>query len=99
MPLNRTGDDFFKYKESRTIGYEADANNDQKTLQARQQAIADGKLTAEEFDRNFEATPKSWYKTSHGRSGRLHRRARCARHPLARAFGDAAPSFTKLQEA
>jgi type VI secretion system protein ImpA len=60
-PITRDGLNYFQYKESRTIGYEADAQyNDAKT-QARTQAIADGKPTAEEFDKSFNSTPKSWY--------------------------------------
>ncbi len=60
-PITRDGLNYFQYKESRSIGYEADAQyNDAKTAQ-REQAIADGKPTAEEFDKSFNATPKAWY--------------------------------------
>jgi len=60
-PITRDGLNYFQYKESRSIGYEADAQyNDAKTQQ-REQAIADGKPTAEEFDKSFNATPKAWY--------------------------------------
>jgi type VI secretion system protein ImpA len=60
-PITRDGLNYFQYKESRSIGYEADAQyNDAKTAQ-RTQAIADGKPTAEEFDKSFNSTPKSWY--------------------------------------
>jgi type VI secretion system protein ImpA len=60
-PITRDGLNYYQYKESRAIGYEADAEyNDAKTEQ-RQQAITDGKPTAEEFDKSFNATPKSWY--------------------------------------
>ena len=60
-PITRDGVNYYQYKDSRAIGYEADAEyNDAKTAQ-RQQAIADGKLTGEDFDKSFNATPKSWY--------------------------------------
>ncbi|HZP03611.1 MAG TPA: type VI secretion system protein TssA [Terracidiphilus sp.] len=60
-PITRDGLNYYQYKESRAIGYEADAQyNEAKTAQ-REQAIADGKPTAEEFDKSFVATPKSWY--------------------------------------
>jgi type VI secretion system protein ImpA len=60
-PITRDGLNYYQYKESRAIGYEADAQyNDAKTAQ-REQAIADGKHTAEEFDKSFNATPKAWY--------------------------------------
>lgn len=60
-PVTRDGVDYYQFKEARAIGYEADAQyNDVKAAQ-RQQAIADGKLTAEDFDKSFNSTPKSWY--------------------------------------
>ncbi|MGB6690038.1 MAG: type VI secretion system protein TssA [Terracidiphilus sp.] len=60
-PITRDGLNYYQYKESRSIGYEADAQyNDAKTAQ-RTQAIADGKPTAEDFDKSFNSTPKAWY--------------------------------------
>jgi type VI secretion system protein ImpA len=59
--ITRDGLNYYQYKESRAIGYEADAqSNDAKAAQ-RAQAITDGKPTAEEFDKSFASTPKSWY--------------------------------------
>jgi type VI secretion system protein ImpA len=98
IPLNRSGHDFFKYKESRTVGSEADAGGDPKKLQARQQAIDDGKLPAEEFDRGFEATPKSWYKELvadvDGSLEALKTLDRLGREK----FGEVAPDFLRLQD-
>jgi type VI secretion system protein ImpA len=60
-PITRDGLNYYQYKDSRSIGYEADAQyNDAKTAQ-RNQAIADGKPTAEDFDKSFNSTPKAWY--------------------------------------
>jgi type VI secretion system protein ImpA len=60
-PITRDGLNYYQFRESRAIGYEADAQyNDAKT-QAREQAIADGKPTAEDFDKSLNATPKAWY--------------------------------------
>ena len=99
VPLNRSGHDYFKYRESRTIGYEADANTDPKALQARQQAIADGRITGEEFDKGFESTPKSWYKAQ-AADLRASLEALEGLDALSRErFGDAAPSYSRLQEA
>jgi type VI secretion system protein ImpA len=99
VPLNRSGNDFFKYKESRAVGSEADAGGDPKKLQARQQAIDDGKLPAEEFDRGFEATAKSWYKELaadvDGSLEALKTLDRLGREK----FGEVAPDFRRLQEA
>src|SRR6266550_5703445 len=62
VALNKAGHDVLKYKESRTVGYEADAKGDEKKQAARNAAISEKKLTAEEFDKAFEATPKGFYK-------------------------------------
>ncbi len=61
VPINGAGHTIFDYRDSRAVGYEADAqSSDQK--EKRQAAIADGKVTAEEFDEAFGSTPKAWYK-------------------------------------
>ena len=61
IPLAKSGFDWFKYKESRSVGYEADIGDSEQKRAARDQALADGKLTAEEFDKAFDATPKDFY--------------------------------------
>jgi type VI secretion system protein ImpA len=59
--ITKDGRSYYQYKDSRAIGYEADAQyNDAKTAM-RTQAIADGKPTAEDFDKSFSTTPKAWY--------------------------------------
>ncbi len=61
VPVTKLGHDFFRYKESRAVGYEGDAVGEEKE-QARATAIRDGKLTAEEFDQAFADTSKDFYK-------------------------------------
>ncbi len=60
-PITRDGLHYFQYKESRAIGYEADAESSDSKREARARAIADGKVTGEDFDKSFGATPKSFY--------------------------------------
>lgn len=60
-PITRDGLNSYQYKDSRTVGYEADAEYNEAKAAARAQAIADGKPTAEDFDKSFASTPKSWY--------------------------------------
>jgi type VI secretion system protein ImpA len=60
VPLTRSGFNYEDYLQSRVIGYEKDATSDAKQ-EARRDAIDHGKLTAEEFDQGFAATPKSFY--------------------------------------
>ena len=60
-PITRDGLDYYQYKESRAIGYEADAESNEAKREARERAINDGKVTAEDFDKAFAASPKSFY--------------------------------------
>ncbi len=60
-PITRDGLDYYQYKESRAIGYEADAESNEAKREARERAINDGKVTAEDFDKSFTSTPKSFY--------------------------------------
>ncbi len=59
-PLAKSGYDWFKYKESRAVGYE-DPNKSDKERKAREAKIAEGKLAPEEFDKAFVETPKAFY--------------------------------------
>lgn len=99
VPLNRAGHDFFKYKESRLVGFEADAGADAKAGQVRQQAIADGKLTGEEFDKGFESTPKAWYKSVAADLDACIDAVEGLDAIGKERFGDAAPNFARLLEA
>jgi type VI secretion system protein ImpA len=60
VPLTTKGANWFKFKESRTVGYEATADTDAKA-QARNAAIAEGKMSGEEWDSAVAATPKAFY--------------------------------------
>jgi type VI secretion system protein ImpA len=60
-PLTRAGHSCYQYRESRSIGYEADASQSDAKREAREAAIAEGKMTAEAFDGALAATPKSFY--------------------------------------
>lgn len=60
-PITRDGLNFYQYKESRAIGYEADAEESDSRREARELAVNDGKVTGEEFDKSFGSTPKSFY--------------------------------------
>jgi type VI secretion system protein ImpA len=56
LPVTKSGFSWLKYKESRTVGYEADLGDSDSRRQARSEAINEGKLTAEEFDADVSAT-------------------------------------------
>ncbi len=60
-PITRDGLNYYQYKQSRAVGYEADAEGSDTKSEARRLAIADGKVTGEDFDKSFSSTPKPWY--------------------------------------
>jgi type VI secretion system protein ImpA len=57
---------WFAYQEAKTFGYESEANADAKRRAAREEAIKENKPTLEEFDRDFNDTPKPFYKKLDG---------------------------------
>lgn len=59
-PITLAGYDHLKFKESRVIGYEEQAQTD-KEKQTRAKLISEGKLTPEVFDKGFAETPKAFY--------------------------------------
>lgn len=60
LPLTKNGLSYEVYQDSRIVGYEKDATTSDKR-ESRQNAIDHGRLTAEEFDQAFAATPKALY--------------------------------------
>src|SRR5580704_6486600 len=55
LPLVSGKLNWHKYQESRTVGYEADADTGEKQ-EKRETAIREGKITADQFDEAAEAT-------------------------------------------
>lgn len=98
-PLNNKGHGYYEYQEAISIGYEADAGDDDAMREARTEAIEAGKPTLEEFDQAFQATPKTWYKQLvadiEGSVGTINELDKLG----AERFGSDAPSFTKLRNA
>jgi type VI secretion system protein ImpA len=61
LPLTSNKLDWLKYRESRTVGYEEDSGPSDEKKRVRQEAVDEGKITAEEFDEALTATPKKFY--------------------------------------
>ncbi len=98
-PITKEGLNFYQYRESRAVGYEADAEASDSRREARAMAIADGKVTAEDFDKSFAATPKSWYAA-------MEEALRASKETLdalqifcEEKYGDDGPGFGKLHTA
>ncbi len=61
IPLTRSNYDWFKYVESRVVGYEEDCKDNEARMKARENAIADKKLSPEAFDQDADSTPREFY--------------------------------------
>ncbi len=57
VTVTRSGLNWFKYRESRTVPYETDSAK----AEQRAQAIEEGKLAPEEADQAFDETPRQFY--------------------------------------
>jgi len=87
---------WLQYRESREVGTEAEAESYDKQ-QARLARIAEGKMPAEAFDKDFEATPKKFYADLEKEyDGTLESLAQLSR-VCDEKFGDISPSFRPLQ--
>src|ERR1035441_5401094 len=93
VPLTKAGHNWYQYKESLTIANEEDARNDSARQAARDEAIADGKLTPEEFDRGFEATPATFSKQVYDELASLLEFVATLEEFCNEKFGDASPEF------
>ncbi len=97
VPLTRHKHDWFHYKESRAVGYE-DENASEERRAAREQAIADGKVTGEIFDSGFNATPKQFYVDLEQSFDATLESLAALSALCEEKFGDVAPSFGRLRE-
>jgi type VI secretion system protein ImpA len=96
VPLTRSGLDYVNYLDSRKVGYEKDATNDAKA-EARKDAVDHGRLTAEEFDQAFAASPKSLYaQASAAFNESLEALDRLDQYGQ-EAYGDSSPNLDKLR--
>ena len=97
VPLTKAGHNWYQYKESLTIANEEDARSDPARQAVRDEAIADGKLTPEDFDRGFEATPATFCKQVYDELGSLLEFVATLEEFCNEKFGDASPEFRPLR--
>lgn len=96
VPITSSGLSWADYKGSRVIGYEQDANTDEKR-RLRKQAVSDHKATAEEFDEAVAATPRTFYESLHAGLKRGLESLEALAVLCDSRFGDVAPSFVRLR--
>ena len=96
VPLTSKGANWFKFKESRTVGYEAAADTDTK-VEARNAAIAEGKMSGEEWDGAVAATPKAFYAGMEETLDGVLEVLESLSAIDEEKFGDVAPSFSPMR--
>lgn len=98
VALNRQGHDWFKFKDSRSVGYEENAKSD-KEKKLRAERVADGKLTPELFDKGFVETPKAFYLQSEKDLDGCLKTIADLDELCGQKFKNSRPSFNKLRDA
>lgn len=108
IPLTDTGStpgySWFKWEESRAVGYEADTRNqygdiDESKHMRRQEQIAEGKLTAEEFDSAVAHTPRAFYDALAKSLQQCREELHHLTAVIDEKFGREAPGLTGLEKA
>ncbi|MBZ5604875.1 MAG: type VI secretion system protein TssA [Acidobacteriia bacterium] len=97
VPLTRAGHNWYQYKETRGIPTEEEARMDPNKQQRREQALADGTLPPEEFEKGFETTPAEFSQKIYDDLGALLERVRRLGSLCDEKFGDASPDFGPLR--
>jgi type VI secretion system protein ImpA len=87
---------FTDVRESRKLGYDADAKSDE-ARQARAAAIEQGKVALEVLDKCFEATPKTFYANAEKDIDACLETLASLKESCDARFGDVAPSFLNLE--
>jgi type VI secretion system protein ImpA len=98
LPITKSKLDYFKYQESRRVGYEADAVSEEKAA-ARAAAIADKKCTAEEFDEAVRVTGDAYYEKLAANLAAALESLQSLETLSDEKFGREAPSFSNLRTA
>lgn len=98
VPLTKSGLDWRRYKESRSVPAEADAESNEAKQQARADAISDGKLTPEEFEEAVNATPTASYEQWEQEIDACLETVGALNRFCEEKFGDYAPSFLGLRK-
>ena len=99
VPLTKNKLDWFKFQESRRIGYEADAQGNDAKMAARQAAIEEKKCTGEEFDDAARNTGESYYRQLTADLVAAVESVNALETLCDEKFGREAPNFANLKKA
>ena len=100
-PTVSNGYSYIKWQESREVGYEADTKDrygstDYNKVTAREEKIAEGKPSAEDFDAAVAQTSLAWYESLAADLTRAEAEAKKLDDLLDEKFGSQAPSLSRL---
>ncbi len=98
VQLTRSGHNWLKYRESRSVPSEADAEGNESKTQARADAVAEGKLTPEEFNQASDETPRASYEQWQEDLNGCLEAADSLNSLCEEKFGDYAPNFGGLRK-
>ena len=98
LPITPSGLSWFRYKESRTVGYEAEATSEDKRKN-RNQLISEGKISADEYDQAIGAMPKEFCEKQFKQIEESLEALEELTSFLDEKFGDLSPSFIKVRTA
>jgi type VI secretion system protein ImpA len=96
VALSKDGYNFFQHKDSRSVLPEDQAKSKEQKAE-RENALKDGKLAPEIFDRSFGETPKAFYAEAEKTLDACLGTLKTLNEQCDEKFGDAAPSFGKLR--
>lgn len=102
-PRTTSGYSWIKWQESRDVGAEASTRNqwgdvDESRKNARDAKIAEGKLTAEDFDSAVAASSFAWYTALMDELTRCREGFRKLDQTIDEKFGDEAPRLAEFRE-
>lgn len=98
VPLTKGNHDFLRYKESRAVPTEAEAEQDDGKAKTRKTALEEGKVAPEVFDKSFEGTPKVWYRQLAGDLAAAAATLETLNELATEKFGDASPNLIPIRE-
>jgi type VI secretion system protein ImpA len=98
------GYSWYKWQEAHQVGYETDTRNqfgdvDESKKQQRDELIAEGKLTLEDFDAAVERTSKEYYRSLTERLKGCHEEFTAMDETMDEKFGSNAPRTAEIREA
>ena len=99
VPLTKNKLDWYKFRESRRVGYEADATGNETKMAARQAAIEEKKCTGEEFDEAVKNTGEPFFRQLTEDLAAANVSVQALETLCDEKFGREAPNFANLKKA